>query len=582
MLLPRVSTFYWCHLLLVALTGASVSADEAVEVEDNGFTVQLFEQHSKPRLPDPVSELNDHDALLVSTEHGRLRGRLNLTPMQRLGWPLNPNKDPTRYPRLFAGIPFAEPPTGKRRFLPPVTLEKAWEGVDKQGKRFGSIRDATRYAPDCPQLLISLNQAEDCLYLNVFVPPAARHDPSRPFPVLMWIFGGAFYFGGAYEFGMYDGQFLTEHKDVIVVTANHRTNAFGFFASDEVRGNAGIEDQREAMLWIKRNIHAFGGDPNNITVMGMSSGAASVGIHMASPRTPPGLFHRAIMQSNPFGVNMRSKEDIKATSAELAQVLGCLDKNGKANLACVQSKSQQDVLHAMEKAPNGPLSNSNRLSNQFDWWPSIDGYNIVEQPLTSFELGHFNRDITVIMGSVQDEGALWIHSMTFPLLNVFKMKSPFGSRNDFRKKMESIFGSSVDTMDSLYPTHDDAEQNKETLTRSLLITCLFVANSIAHYGGKVFTYHYTSKVNAMSFGYCHNRVCHASDLLLTWRMPFSLPMKPAMRQISDNWISYITNFAATGNPNIEPSNHSKGSDEKLYTWRAHSDPQGPYLQLERP
>ncbi|KAI9595230.1 Carboxylesterase [Syncephalis fuscata] len=580
MLLSNFTSKFQFSLLLLLLTVADLSIGEQIRsnAQQPALDTPRMKKLNNTNLPDMTSEVSNHDVLLVATEHGQIRGRLNLSPTQRLAWPINRNKDPAQYSRVFAGIPYAEPPVGTRRFQSPAPIEKAWNGV----------RDAIEFKSDCPQLFISLDQSEDCLYLNVFVPPASRANPAKPFPVIFSIFGGAFYFGGANEFGVYNGRYLTDHKDAIIITANHRVNAFGFFASEEVRGNAGIEDQRAALLWIKRNIKAFGGDPNNVTLIGLSSGATSIGIHMTSPRTPQNLFHRAIMQSSPLGMSMRSQNDIRATSTELAQTLKCLNQYSKIDMNCMRSKSAKEVLQAIKESPHGPRSITEKMSDQFAWWPSIDNYNIVEDPLAAFQQGHFNRNIPVIMSSAQDEGALWVLSMTFPFMNVFGLKAPFAS-DKFPSAMKGIFGNSVNTMETFYPTQGSESDNKETYTR-LFTDYVFVcpttqmANSIRQHGGQVYTYHFTSKENALSFGYCSGRVCHASDLVLTWHMPLSLPMTSSLDRMSDIWIGYMTNFAVTGNPNQGPTTSitvGKDQTEKLHPWSPHTGPLGPYLRLDK-
>jgi carboxylesterase type B len=290
---------------------------------------------------------------------------------------------------------------GDLRFAPPAPFNQTWGGIDADGKPYGAIRDATHYPNDCPQHFLSLGRSEDCLYLNVFVPPADKIKADKPLPVMFYVFGGGFGIGGSYSFDFYNGRFVTEHKNVIIVTSNYRTNAFGFFATDEIRGNAGIEDQRAAMEWVKRNIRAFGGDPDNITLFGFSSGATSLGIHLTSPKTPQDLFHRVIMQSNPFGITPHTKDNIRATSLELAELVGCKTKEGKVDMVCMRKKPWKTITSVVGKPPKGKLMGSSSLSNPFAWWASIDDYNIVEDPRVAFQNGHFAKNIPVILGTTQ-------------------------------------------------------------------------------------------------------------------------------------------------------------------------------------
>ncbi|KAH9495504.1 hypothetical protein Btru_013084 [Bulinus truncatus] len=184
----------------------------------------------------------------------------------------------------YAGIPFAKPPKDQLRFRPSVSPD-SWTGV----------RDATTPQQDCMQTLkygISRNVSEDCLYLNVFSPPA-RAD-SAHLPVMVWIFGGGFTMGSGW---IYDGTKLAR-KGVVVVTFNYRLDAFGFMSTEDdiLPGNLGLLDQIFALKWVKENIASFGGDPNRVTLFGESAGGCSVSLLSFSPLTK-GLFKRVIIES---------------------------------------------------------------------------------------------------------------------------------------------------------------------------------------------------------------------------------------------------------------------------------------------
>jgi len=183
--------------------------------------------------------------------------------------------------REFRGIPFAAPPVGPLRWRPPQPAAP-WSGV----------RDATSFGPRCMQLPIfsdmvfrSDGMSEDCLYLNVWAPPAA----GRPRPVLLYFFGGGYLAGDGSEY-RYDGASLAR-RGIVVVTANYRLGAFGFLAlaglgaesPHHAAGDYGLLDQVAALQWVRRNISAFGGDPRHITIGGESAGSVSVCALMASP-----------------------------------------------------------------------------------------------------------------------------------------------------------------------------------------------------------------------------------------------------------------------------------------------------------
>ena len=197
--------------------------------------------------------------------------------------------------RAFLGLPYATPPVGQLRWKAPEKAV-AWKGV----------RDATRYGARCEQWPIwadyifqDAGPSEDCLYLNVYA-PASAHVGSR-LPVMFWIHGGGYTAGSASE-PRYTSIALPE-RGVVLVTINYRLGVFGFLASQEfaeegngAAGNYGLMDMVAALKWVKANIRAFGGDPNNVTIFGESAGSFAVSTLMASPAAQ-GLFQKAIGES---------------------------------------------------------------------------------------------------------------------------------------------------------------------------------------------------------------------------------------------------------------------------------------------
>src|SRR4051794_25015784 len=197
--------------------------------------------------------------------------------------------------RAFLGIPYAAPPVGALRWQAPQPVTP-WTAV-KQVTAFGA---RCMQGPIFNDMIFRDQLSEDCLYLNVWAPPGAAK-----LPVMVWIYGGGFQAGSASE-PRQDGSKLAT-KGVLVVSMNYRLGGVGFLAppdltkeaSSHASGNYGLLDQIAALQWVKKNIAAFGGDPDNVTIFGESAGSLSVSVLMASPLAK-GLFQKAIGESGAY------------------------------------------------------------------------------------------------------------------------------------------------------------------------------------------------------------------------------------------------------------------------------------------
>jgi para-nitrobenzyl esterase len=244
---------------------------------------------------------------------------------------------------------------------------------------------------------------EDCLTLNVWTPPGG----AQAKPVLVFIPGGGFMEGSG-GFRLYVGARLAAREDAVVVTINYRVGALGFMAHPELARELGrtaspsygLLDQQAALLWVQRNVRAFGGDPKSVTIFGQSAGAFSVCTHLAMPASR-GLFARAIMQSgscaDPLYFGPREAE---AQGQKFAEALGC-----NTDMTCLRSKSVDAVLHAL------PLKRG-YMSPPGVWWgPVVDGIDLPMVPLRAMRAGAAAH-VPLIVGWNRDEGAL--HTISFP------------------------------------------------------------------------------------------------------------------------------------------------------------------------
>ncbi|WP_369062309.1 carboxylesterase family protein [Caulobacter sp. 73W] len=213
------------------------------------------------------------DETLVETAQGRYRGRVE------------------NGVHVFKGMRYGASTQGAGRFMPPRPAEA-----------FAGVRDALDYGDQAPQIPSALAStqamSEDCLRINVWTPQAAR--TSRR-PVMVWFHGGGFEAGSGAS-PVYDGTRMARRGDVVVCTINHRLNVLGFCDLSSAdpdwarSGNVGYLDLIEALKWVRANIEAFGGDPDNVTIYGQSGGGRKVSVCFAGSEAP-GLFHKGIVQS---------------------------------------------------------------------------------------------------------------------------------------------------------------------------------------------------------------------------------------------------------------------------------------------
>ena len=304
---------------------------------------------------------------------------------------------------VFRGIPFAQPPTGPLRFRAPQPLDP-WTGE----------RDATEFGPISMQAPNEVLQSlfgrarkqppldEDCLYLNVWTPAL---DGARR-PVMVWIHGGAFVIGAGSE-PLYEGSALAS-RDVVLVTINYRLGALGFlyeptFASapGEACANFGLLDQVAALRWVRDEIAAFGGDPDNVTVFGESAGAMSIGSLMGSPLAA-GLFDKAVLQSG-AAHNALTAERARRTTAAFAKTLGVEELTGDllrslpaAEILNVQTAMEQQDREAMQEGWPALLR----------FTPVIDGQFLAEAPIQTIRAG-LSKDVPVLIGTNRDEWKLF-------------------------------------------------------------------------------------------------------------------------------------------------------------------------------
>jgi para-nitrobenzyl esterase len=244
---------------------------------------------------------------------------------------------------------------------------------------------------------------EDCLYLDVHAPKSA----SGPLPVMVWIHGGAFTTGGS---AAYVDPAPLMAEGAIVVAMNYRLGALGFLghpafaAADGSVGNYGMMDQQAALRWVKDNIAAFGGDPENVTIFGESAGGFSVLTHLASP-TSAGLFHKAIIQSGAYGIQTQlTREQLKGRSTEVVQKAIA---SAGAEAGCTSDTGTAECLRAMPAEALRTHLFPAFAANGYNPVPSVDGKVLRASVKETFAAGENNR-VPVINGSNENEWSLFL------------------------------------------------------------------------------------------------------------------------------------------------------------------------------
>lgn len=420
----------------------------------------------------------------------------------------------------FKGVPYARPPVGELRWKEPQPVFP-WKGVlkcDSYGPNAMQPRPIPSWAYG-PEILIPTNGriSEDCLYLNVWAPV---HSAGKKLPVIVIIHGGGFT-GGSGSVAVLDGE-QTAKKGVVVVSINYRLGIFGFLAHPalsaesphHVSGNYGILDQVAALKWVKQNIAAFGGDPDNITADGGSAGSCCIHVMIASP-LGKGLFRRAISESGPlFKTNVCPH--LKAAEEE--------------GLLTMQSKHAND-LAAMRAIPAEEL-----VLNDHRREPVIDGYVLPDELINIFKSGRQN-DVDLLIGYNEGDDA---------------MESAPVNASNYKADMEKKYGAGAAEVLKLYPAGSDNEaaQSQRRQTRDLVFafeSYTWAKWQVNHGKRKAWFFYFSHGAPGRPwFGAFHgSQSAYALANLGKWNRPF----QDWDRTLSNSMNAYWINFAATGDPN---------------------------------
>lgn len=420
----------------------------------------------------------------------------------------------------FKGIPYALQPTGERRWQ--VAKPEPDSRLVREAKYFGHSAIQSRWEGNAASLY---RQGEDCLTLNVWTAADGMRTARRP--VMVWFHGGSYVSNGTVNPRNWGDHFVKAHPEVIFVSVNYRLGLLGFLDLSSLpdgkayarSGCLGVLDQVEALRWVKRNIKAFGGDPDNVTLFGHSAGAGSISL-IASIDEAQGLFKRIIAQSGSVAFTS-SREDCQRLTKRV------LDATGAKTVADLQALTQDEII-ALNDEVGG-----------FFRFPERDGAVIPEDPYSRFD--GFNRDVDMLIGTTADEANYWVDAM--------------GGEENFDMATQLWYryiGMSLDSAQSESAGRflDIVPKEKPWPVAELLNDLMFrgpaieMAQRHAAAGGKTYMYLWNKPLSDPIYGACHG--CEVCYVLNTGRQikggdEYNADLAAEVQQM---WV----NFATTGNP----------------------------------
>ena len=433
----------------------------------------------------------------------------------------------------FLGIPYAAQPVGALRWRAPQPAPH-WAGV----------REATAWGAACPQRPSSwlpemlgvraMRTNEACLYVNVWTPEL---HPARKLPVLVWVHGGGNVEGsGEWPLGL--GPTLAR-TGIVVVSLNYRLGAFGFFAYSgldgetrgHVSGNYGNLDQIAALGWVRRNVAAFGGDPQRVTVGGQSSGSEDVCILMASPLAR-GLFEGVILESGTCvdSVYPKLKEE-EVSDGGLLRDLGAADG--------------PDALAKLRAMPADRILESAAKDEHLDLGPTVDGWMLPQQPGTAFARGQ-QAPVAVMVGTNEDEVSVFAS----PLVGATAYRPK--TVQEYRDWLQREFGRDfAGRVFAAYPAHEDSEVPGVFVTMfsdyDFAFSSWLVARDTPRTGRRAYLYRFTY-VGAGPFAALG--AFHSEELMfLSQHYWTSWVAQPGDAALSRTLVSYWSDFVKTSDPN---------------------------------
>jgi len=447
----------------------------------------------------------------------------------------------------YKGIPFAAPPVGDLRWRPPQPAAQ-WTGV-RQATQFGADCMQGRFGPPPgPGAPPTPAPSEDCLFLNVWQPASAAQ--GAKLPVMIWIYGGGFVGGSSAMPSTSGTQFAKQ--GVILVAANYRVGRFGFFAfpalsserPDELKGNYAYMDEIAALQWVKRNIAAFGGDPNNVTIFGFSAGGVSVHSLLTMPKAR-GLFQKAIVESggsrdSVLTARPMSKDGVDPNYPVSAETIGInfarsmgIEGTDQAALSRLRALSAEEILRGAPAKPGVNMPS-------YETTPILDGKLITETAETAYKAGRAPR-VPLMLGSNSADFA-------GPRLRATTKEQFFARFGQWSAQAKAAYDpdGSADLATLLAKANNDFGQAEPAR---------FAASSFAANGSPAYLYRFSYVQTAMRER-MRSGTPHGGEIAFVFGTlgtpmfgPPPPPPTPQDLAVSKMAQGYWVNFARTGDPN---------------------------------
>ncbi|KAL9966487.1 hypothetical protein ACROYT_G024569 [Oculina patagonica] len=505
------------------------------------------------------------ESVKVSTKYGDIEGLVASYPNASA---------PFKSVNKFLGVPFAAPPIGELRLKPPQP-PVAWENV-RQATKNGNICWQNEYFEFYVKMFATkFTYSEDCLYLNVFSP-----NVSLRLPVMVYIHGGGYEIGSA----------ITQPSDmlalqgVVVVVIQYRLGPLGFLTTGDSAslGNFGMLDQVQALQWVKENIEYFGGDPNKVTIFGLSAGGSSVSLHLLSPLSQ-GLFHQVIAESgvdlSPFAIQPVSLG--LRFAKELAQKLDCTTGDHSAMVACIREKRDTDIQKASESIVYP-------FYDYLRWAPVVDKHFLLDTPRNLRKKEEFKKAKLMISFNSQEGGQAlgWMANLSFGMaasvdngvspsfFKEFVTKLAHG-RNS-RKKTADLIADALQFMYTPWPDNSDKYALRSQLV-DLIGDYMYFAPSheVANIHSKVapvYMYEFAHRPKNASIFAEWMGVVHGENVPFDFGIPLWYPgYDAADKNVSLFIMEAYANFAKTGDPTPQPVSG--------VTWERYNSSHRSYLRV---